>query len=111
MPIAPDIIFEEMEIDPETGFPFLPDNMAWKVSQVNGHIETVAVCMVIKRPKPASRSNDMDRWDSYGEFEEISYPTSEGMALAAKTVYEQTKELQNRQRKIKEVVGIYEPKR
>jgi hypothetical protein len=100
-----------MEIDPETGFPFLPEDLAWKVSQVNGLTETVAVCIVIKRPKPPSRSNDVDRWDDYGNFEEISYPTSEGLAQAAATVYRQTKEQQDKQRKIKEVVGIYELKR
>ncbi|UDL16602.1 hypothetical protein SEA_ATUIN_208 [Arthrobacter phage Atuin] len=112
MPIAPDTIFDELEIDPKTGLPFLPEDLGWKIAAVPSYKGIVSVKMVAKSRRIPRRHTDEDYgWEDFHTSEEYCNANRAEITEAATKLYQTVLKDQKMQQQVNGLVGIYEPRR
>jgi hypothetical protein len=112
-------LLPELETDPETGLPKLPEGFAWKVEESYGNkIEVRIAVRVIKKTNIFEKiflgDRDKESWNVYDHNFESGYDVCENNEEALKKCtelfYEEVRENHNKKVNGKNLTGLYPPK-
>jgi hypothetical protein len=94
-------LFGPLETDPETGFPKLPEGLAWRVSRAGTESGSVKLSVAI---------NMEGNWVGFAQDHYIyTGPSAAALKSTSEYLYEKIREGQKKSAEVDSVVGLYPP--